>query len=157
LLVTVALGSFLPTTTVTANAEDQSSASQVKFQYLSTFDKPCKEAAVVLAQNINKFPHPTKWTFVIACDEQMWDRLQQHMHFENPGRVMALTSLKLGITYVRGNDLVHPFDLSAAFQPEHFVGHELAHIYLNSEDEQRVDELAWKWQRDKATTLVVAK
>jgi hypothetical protein len=63
------------------------------------------------------------------------------------GYTMALTDQTAHITYVRADAILHP-KLGPDSEPEHIIAHELAHIYLPSDDEAVVEAQAWRWQKE---------
>jgi hypothetical protein len=74
-----------------------------------------------------------------------WAKVERHVAWTGPGRTMGLTNLDAGITYVRGWDLVHPFDNTEKMRPSHIIAHELAHIMLDTRDEATADRQAVVW------------
>lgn len=106
----------------------------------------CLDEGSVLRTELQRFPHPSKWTFIVACDETSWAAVERHVDWSNvPGKVLGLTDIDNGITYLRGWSLIHPFDGTEGACPEHVIAHELAHIYLHSSDEGRVEDQALDW------------
>jgi hypothetical protein len=89
----------------------------------------CLDEGSVLRTELQRFPHPSKWTFIVACDETSWAAVERHVDWSNvPGKVLGLTDIDNGITYLRGWSLIHPFDGTEEACPEHVIAHELAHI-----------------------------
>jgi hypothetical protein len=108
----------------------------------------CLDQGEILKGQLARFPHPQTWTFIIACDEVSWTAVERHVDWSNvPGKVLGLTDIDHGITYLRGWSLIHPFDRTDEARPEHVIAHELAHIYLHSSDEREVDKQATSWER----------
>ena len=95
----------------------------------------CVDTAHTIAPVIAKYPHPTQWRWIIACNAMSWDALTQHLGWDR-SNTLALTDQNSHITYL--NPKLLP-------DAEHIVVHELAHIYLHSADEQLVDDQATRW------------
>jgi hypothetical protein len=98
----------------------------------------CVDTAHTIAPIITRYPHPAQWRWIIACNDRSWDALLQHLGWDARGKyTIALTDQKAHITYIRAEAM--------APEAEDIVAHELAHIYLHSGDEQRVDAQAVTW------------
>lgn len=112
----------------------------------------------------SKLPLPKgNWNFVVVCDEVTWQHViaaqAEHLREEDrdpsKGEIYADTILNKKITIFRGYKLVHPDE---NVLPEHIIAHELAHIYLNSANENKVDRQADTWVSElKAGTTVASK
>jgi hypothetical protein len=108
----------------------------------------CLDEGSVLQTELKRFPHPSKWTFIVACDAASWAAVERHVDWSNvPGKVLGLTDIDHGLTYLRGDTLVRPVNGSTEASAEHVIAHELAHIYLHSSDERRVEDKALDWIR----------
>lgn len=117
--------------------------------------KECQKERQALIALVGEFPSPNAWTFFVVCDDATW-----HYDFANiatDGRNSAIptaqmygvTVLDKHITYIRGTKLLHTvrynYEIGADPTPAVIVAHELAHIYLNSTDEGKVQALAVRW------------
>jgi hypothetical protein len=135
--------------------------STVRFAtYLAKPGQPapieCTTAKAVLSKTLLLYPHPDKWTYIIACDDSAWKDLMSRMdkrHGEHYGETDFAPDAQ--ITYLRGSTLLGLDDSLArglaVISPDHLVAHELCHIYLHSRDEDKVDRLALTWIRDAHT------
>jgi hypothetical protein len=131
---------------------------------LKTPTDDCKRAEMLVAVVGSKLPLPKgDWHFVVVCDEVSWQHLiiaqAEHLREEDrdpsKGEIYADTILDKKITIFRGYKLVHPDENVA---PEHTIAHELAHIYLDSANENKVDRQADTWVSElKAGTTVASK
>lgn len=127
-------------------------------------DAECMQEIKTVIVVGSRLPLPKgNWNFVVVCDEVTWKHLidaqKEHLREEDrdpsKGEIYADTLLDQKMTIFRGYKLVHPDDNVA---PEHIIAHELAHIYLNSANERKVDEQAGKWESElKAGTTVASK
>ncbi|MHB2009293.1 MAG: hypothetical protein ACYCOX_14740 [Acidobacteriaceae bacterium] len=117
--------------------------------------KECQKERQTLISLVGEFPSPNRWTFFVVCDDATW-----HYDFANiatDGRNSAVSTSQLygvtvldkHITYIRGEKLLHTvrynYERGADPTPAVIVAHELAHIYLNSTDEDKVEALAVRW------------
>ena len=140
---------------------DRDCCGQTKFVPLSIDSKsgssaaqPCVDAYSIIKPLVFTYPHPDSWTWIIACDERSWQALVRHLGHDTTGvYTMALTDQKDHITYVRADAILHP-QMGPASEPEHIIAHELAHIYLKSDDERAVDDLAWRWSASSSVPPV---
>ncbi|HEY0795949.1 MAG TPA: hypothetical protein VGD64_09235 [Acidisarcina sp.] len=112
----------------------------------------CQQQAAVLAENIVNFPHPSKWHWVILCDDAGWRQflIQQNLLAPRNGdqeTVYGSTDLAAHLTCLRGSTLLDPDDTVAA--ADHVIAHELAHIVLNTRDEDRAEQQAITWLRER--------
>ena len=81
------------------------------------------------------------------CDEKAWQKVldhtsQNYTYGISSGvsrEIFGLTDLKGRLTYIRGWQITHPQFADAP--PRTFVVHELMHIYLQSRDENQVDQM----------------
>jgi len=115
---------------------------------LSTFAKPGEPIPAVCLQQVEKFkaiannyPLPAMWTFLIACDDAQWSLFLRHEGIILDGRThYGETDIQGGMTVLRGQTLLHPDAPGAT--PDHVIAHELAHIALRSDDEDKVESVA---------------
>ena len=129
--------------------------------------KECQEERQTLISLVGEFPSPDSWTFFVVCDDATW-----HYDFANiatDGRNSAIptsqlygvTVLDKHITYIRGEKLLHTvrynYERGADPTPAVIVAHELAHIYLNSTDEDKVEALAVRWVHAEAQHATIAQ
>jgi hypothetical protein len=131
----------LTTATLAAHA-------QTHIQFYSTFSTngvpaaECTQASVIVKPLIAQFHGPADWTWIIACDEAAWHRIEVHIGQQNSvgGLTLATTDLENHVTYVRGFYVLHPFNSDALAQPQHTIAHELGHITLNSHNEAKAEK-----------------
>jgi len=137
--------------------------AQVKIAYTSSHAKAgqpvpseCIEAGKSLVTQLNRFPRPDNWTFIIACDAKAWSNLKADAGLSFNGLdVYGATNLKNSTTLLSG-DTLRGKDASV-LTPEHLVAHELAHIVLKNytiraDNEQQVESLAQGWLSRKTST-----
>lgn len=92
----------------------------------------------------------------MACDDRTWASLLQHLGHDTAGQyTYALTDQKNHITYLRAEGILNPTQ-GPDSEPEHVIAHELAHIYLHSSDERRVDAQATAWQKSNQQPVLTA-
>jgi hypothetical protein len=104
----------------------------------------CREEAHAFAASLVRYPRPGAWHWVLVCDEAGWRRFLRLSGRAEGAAIYASTDLEGRTTYLRGAKLLYPYDLEAS--PEGIVAHELAHIWLRSEDEARAEELVRLWR-----------
>lgn len=105
----------------------------------------CLDEGDSLKAQLTRFPHPDKWTFVIACDDHAWDDLLALAGHAGTSRVIfGATNPDNHSTLLRGTTLVGK---DREMTPEHLVAHELAHVYLHSSNERRVGDQALEWMK----------
>jgi hypothetical protein len=96
-----------------------------------------QEAAVV-APLLKLYHAPSDWTWIIGCDDIAWQTIIVHTGMQNlSGRVVGVTDHDAHTTYIRGNDILHPFSLAADYLPRHIIAHELGHITADTGDEEK--------------------
>ena len=124
---------------------------------VSTLGKPlsmdCQLEAKTFVDITKDYPLPKIWNVVIVCDDSSWTVLLEHMTkdgaIKDPQNIDATygeTDINHNITFIRGVKLAKP-DLGVT--PEHIVTHELAHAYLHTKDEDKVDTQAVKWMKEQ--------
>ena len=141
-------------------AAANSAPSQNTTSVRSTFRKPGEPIPAVCLQQIEVFkaiaknyPLPVSWKFLIACDDAQWNLFLRHEGINLDGRIhYAETDIQDGITVLRGVTLLRPDAPGAA--PDHVIAHELAHIALRSEDEDKVESMAQEWLSLAAETRI---
>jgi hypothetical protein len=114
----------------------------------------CQDELQVLRTTLDKYPHPTKWTYIIACDDNAWSQLERMVG------VRESMSDVLGVTNYDGQSPITIFKgtvLLTSMESDHVVAHELAHIYLRSKDEFKVDALAQTWMASAQKAAIIAK
>lgn len=125
---------------------------QTQIQYFSSFAKPgqpipqaCLDEKAPLVAALNAYPHPAKWTYLIACDDTAWEQVKRHVGADGPGKYYGFTDFdeSAQLTYLKGTALLQMDDSRTT--AEHVIAHELCHIYLHSHDEGKVDKLATSW------------
>jgi hypothetical protein len=103
----------------------------------------CTAEAVVIAPLIAKYHGPAGWTWIIACDEEAWRRVEKHTGQDiTGGRMVGGTDRANHFTYIRGYAITHPFDSSPDSQPDHIIAHELGHILADTSDEGKAEKKA---------------
>lgn len=103
----------------------------------------CLDQGQALRAQLVKFPHPDTWTFIIACDENAWDDLMALSGHAGSSRVIfGATDPDNHSTLLRGTTLLGK---DRVMSPEHLVAHELAHVFLQSSNERRVEDQALDW------------
>lgn len=103
----------------------------------------CLDEGRELNAQLARFLHPETWTFVVACDDRAWDDLMALSGHAGSSRVMfGATNPDNHSTLLRGTNLLGK---DRVMTPEHLVAHELAHVYLHSSDERRVEDKALDW------------
>ncbi len=123
--------------------------------------KECLDQKAVLWSLLALYPHPDRWTYVIACDDPGWNDLMKRMD-KRKGEHYGETNFQseAQITFLRGTTLLGLDDSLEkglpVITPEHLVTHELGHIYLHSSDEEKVDRLALSWIDNRKTKMLVA-
>lgn len=104
----------------------------------------CLDAGAALKTEMSKFPVPAKWTFVIACDTAAWDNLMAlSNHADRSRSIFGATNPDNQSTLMRGTTLLGQDE--PEMSATHMVAHELAHIYMHSADERKVDMQALAW------------
>ncbi len=103
----------------------------------------CREEAHTLAECLIHYPRPISWHWVLLCDEAGWRRFLRLSGRQENEAIYASTDLEARTTYLRGAKLFIAIDLDAG--GDSVIAHELAHIRLNSSDEQAAKELARAW------------
>ena len=111
--------------------------------------KSCQEVLAVLLPNIQAYPHPSDWTWFVACDEGAWARIQSHEGNQLGSGILAITNRPAHSSIIRGSAMLHAYSDDYRAQPEHVIAHELCHIYLQSSDESEVDALATQWVKER--------
>jgi hypothetical protein len=93
---------------------------------------------------IAQFHGPADWTWIIACDEAAWHRVEQHIGKQDSvgGLTLGTTDLENHVTYVRGFYVLHPFSYDDMAQADHTIAHELGHITLNTHNEATAERKA---------------
>jgi hypothetical protein len=146
-------------TIVVLSAFSVRSGAQILVQFYSTFAKDnviptecLKQRSIVLSLMLS-YDHPTNWTWIIACDEAAWKRVEAHIGQMNSvhGETLGITDLESRVTYLRGFALIQPFTAEVEGQPEHTIVHELSHIILNNHDEVKVEKRARLIMQQHAT------
>jgi len=110
----------------------------------------CRDEAAYLNKVLALYPHPTSWTYVIACDEAAWAKTLAHIGLnERAGKRYGETDIdpKEHVTYLRGWVFLHPD--SEEITGEHVIVHELCHITLDSRDERKVELRALAMMKEK--------
>jgi hypothetical protein len=104
----------------------------------------CTEASAIVTPLIAQFHGPADWTWIIACDEAAWHRIEVHIGQQNSvgGLILGTTDLENHVTYIRGFYVLHPFNTDALAQPDHTIAHELGHITLNTSNETKAERKA---------------
>ena len=118
--------------------------------------KSCQDVLAVILPSMQAYPHPASWTWYVACDEAAWSKIQSHQGNQVGSGILAITNRDARSTILRGSAMLHAYSRDYRAQPEHVIAHELCHIYLQSSDEYKVDEVATRWVEErKARHLAV--
>jgi len=105
--------------------------------------KACLEQAHAVDHIVQSLLHPTRWTFVIICDDQRWQRALRNFDIVGETK-FAFTDLKTQQTWLRGQKFTNPELGDDRVTPRYVVAHELAHIILQTRDEDRANRCADK-------------
>ena len=124
--------------------------SHAATHYYSTFAKDniapveCVQEVKIVNPLITEFHGPADWTWIVACDEPAWQRIELMSGFPKAvnGEIMGLTDLARHITYVRGWVILHPISDATEAQPRHIIAHELGHILANTHNEELAEKKA---------------
>jgi hypothetical protein len=132
-------------------------AAQLKVSYYSSHAKSgqpipheCIVAGDTLNEQLKAFPRPDSWTFIVACDDMAWTDLMLTARNVQGRLIYGATNPDNHTTLLRGTTLRGEGD--NRMTAEHLVSHELAHIYMHSSDENRVDKQAVKWMQERAAS-----
>jgi hypothetical protein len=122
-------------------------------QFVSSFVRPgqqvpcdCNDEGRIFAENLVHYPRPGDWHWIIMCDEAGWQRFLQQSGRVGHEEIYASTDLMTRTTYLRGTKLLHSSGFRA--QPDEIIAHELAHIWLHSQDEAAAEGLARLWTKN---------
>jgi hypothetical protein len=122
----------------------------------------CQEQAAVLEQALNRFPRPDAWRWVVLCDDAAWREFLLRSHSSGDPidsgageAVYASTDLAAHLTILRGTTLLKPNTPLA--RADHVVAHELAHILLHTEDEDRAERQAIQWLKERRENSLSAE
>jgi hypothetical protein len=126
------------------------SPSHAATHYYSTFAKDnvvpveCVQEIHAVNPLIAEFHGPANWTWIVACDEPAWQRIELMSGFQKSvnGQVMGLTDLDRHITYVRGWVILHPISDTADAQARHIIAHEMGHILANTHNDEKAEKKA---------------
>ena len=123
-------------------------AAQTRIQFFSSFaksgvvPKECAQEIAVITPMITGHS-PDGWTWIVACDEIAWKRVEDHLgQLGVQGRILASSDLTYRITYVRGEDVLHPVAPGVDYSAEHTIAHELGHILMRTADEDKAEKKA---------------
>ncbi len=140
--------------TTSASAQQIYTAFTIGAKPGDAYPQACVDATHLIGPVVSKYPHPTQHRWIIACNDYSWNALLVHLGWDASGKyTMALTDQRAGITYVRAEAIVHPTHGEAS-APEHIIAHELAHIFLRSSDEDKVDAQAQTWMKQAKLVAV---
>lgn len=133
----------------------------------SQIPQECRDEASVLRRDLLRFPRARTWRWIIFCENAGWEQFLQRSGTVDRGETYASTDLERHITYLKGTTLLNPDDFRAP--PIHIIGHEMGHIWLNSNDESAAERQyqrwmasarnsRWKWaQHDTAPGCIARK
>jgi hypothetical protein len=100
----------------------------------------CGAEVGIVTRALARRPGPAGWHWVVLCDEAAWRRFLVLSGRPGEDEILASTDLDGRTTYLRGDKLLHPLDFCA--DPQRVIGHELAHIELQSGDELATEGLS---------------
>ncbi len=103
----------------------------------------CRQQAHIFAELLVRYPRPGSWHWILVCDEAGWRRFLRLSGRPEEAGIYASTELDARTTYLRGAKLLCFNDINPS--PNQIVAHELAHIWLQSDDEARSNRLARRW------------
>jgi hypothetical protein len=109
----------------------------------------CAAASQSFQNELAKLPQPAQWIVYIACDDQAWVDLMEHVYGQPGLNVYGLTDPNTGLTFLRGSVLVGRVH---GVEPQQLVTHELAHVTLKTTSEPEADRLAQQWMRTTVAT-----
>ncbi len=116
----------------------------------------CRSEAMAFMAIAKNYPQPSNWHFIIICDEPSWqDWIQKSGQYRQGVEVYGTTYLKDRVTYIRGPKLIHPDDTSGVPSPARIVAHELAHVILNTMDDDKAESQAVIWMRQASAPVNV--
>ena len=133
-------------------------------KFYSTFAKDniapveCVQEVKIVNPLITEFHGPADWTWIVACDEPAWQRIELMSGFPKAvnGEIMGLTDLARHITYVRGWVILHPISDATEAQPRHIIAHELGHILANTHNEDKAEKKAQELLREGQAVFMTA-
>ena len=99
----------------------------------------CTSEIEAFAHAIAGRPQPLDWHWVLVCDQAGWNRFLRLSGRAGQEEILASTDLAARTTYLRGDKLLHPKDFATS--PIVVIGHELAHIQLQTGDEFAAERL----------------
>lgn len=95
----------------------------------------------VQQQYLRSFDHPTKWTVVIACDEEAWRQIQSRAFSTQGVTDYAFSDIATNYSYFNG-PLLMTDEIVARRNPEFVMAHEAAHILTKCKADRAGEKLA---------------
>jgi len=135
-----------------------SAAAQTTISYYSklahhgAIPAQCLMAGDALVTELNQFPHPATWTYIVVCDDRSWDDVMTANGQTQAKYIHGATDRVHHLTMFRGTTLRD--DNGTGITSDHVVAHELCHIFLHSDDEVAVDTLALAWVKNQNRQLI---
>jgi hypothetical protein len=140
----------------------QAACAQSTIHLFASHGKPanaeCQAEAAMLTAALGRYPHPARWTYIVACDEQAWHLVLTHLGLQNQTtEAYGETDISPGVelTYLRGSAWLLP--PSPEVTADHVIAHELAHAVLATGDEQQAEAQARTWLGQQQRTVVITK
>jgi hypothetical protein len=145
------------------------SSGQISLRFITGLSRPgaapareCIAQRDVFEESFSRFPHPSRWTFIIVCDDGAWRELMSRMGKQS-GEHYGETNLApdVRLTFLRGSTLLGQDDSLArgyrGVSAEFLVAHELAHIYSGTTNEDEADRLARQWVKTFTRRTVITE
>jgi hypothetical protein len=138
-----------------------SAPAQGKILFYSTFAKngvnpaECLQESAIVKPLIERYGSPVDWTWVVACDDPAWERIQARTSLAGVNGVVGMTDLANHRTFIRGYVIIHPFNNTSDGHPGHIIAHELGHILLRTANEDQAERKAGELLRTPASLTVM--
>ncbi|WP_213805773.1 hypothetical protein [Granulicella sp. dw_53] len=120
----------------------------------SPIPQECLAAGAALMHGLVSYPHPAKWTYIISCDDFAWSDTMMAARNDRGKLIYGATNPENFTTLLRGSTLRDDGDRRVT--AEHLIAHELAHIFLQSNDDAKVEKLAQSWLIERHASVLVA-
>jgi hypothetical protein len=103
------------------------------------------EQVAELRHQVDRFPHPARWSYVVACEEAQWPVLLGRAGYaaSNGAKLYSFTNLQSAMSVFQGPALLSPDSRTGTSGM--VVARELAHIYLQTQDDEAARQQAAVW------------